>query len=91
MESNPESIRTEGKMCSKGQAGLQDVYFPDRILYPMKRVGERGEGKWERLTWDDALTEVADKFIDCAVEDGPESITYAMAQKSHQDDLQYCT
>ena len=59
MESNPKSIRTEGKMCSKGQSGLQDVYFPDRILYPMKRVGERGGGKWKRISWDDALNEMA--------------------------------
>ena len=41
------SIRTEGKLCSKGQAGVNQVYDPDRILYPLKRVGKRGEGKWK--------------------------------------------
>jgi anaerobic selenocysteine-containing dehydrogenase len=58
MESNPKSIRTEGLMCSKGQSGPNDVYFPDRILYPMKRVGARGDGKWKRISWDDALDEM---------------------------------
>jgi anaerobic selenocysteine-containing dehydrogenase len=58
MESHPNSIRTEGLMCSKGQSGPNDVYFPDRILYPMKRVGERGDGKWKRISWDEALDEM---------------------------------
>lgn len=62
LESNPNSKRTEGKMCAKGQAGLNHVYDPDRILYPMKRVGKRGEGKWKRISWDDALTELGGKL-----------------------------
>ncbi|GBE57212.1 dimethyl sulfoxide reductase DmsA precursor [bacterium BMS3Abin01] len=60
MESNPDSIRTEGKMCAKGQAGPNHVYDPDRVLYPMKRVGPRGGGQWQRLSWDAALTEIVD-------------------------------
>ena len=43
LEGHPDSIRTQGKLCAKGQAGVNQVYFPDRILYPMKRVGKRGE------------------------------------------------
>ncbi len=62
MESNPDSIRTEGKMCSKGQSGPNEVYFPDRILYPMKRVGPRGGGKWKRISWDEALTELGGRL-----------------------------
>jgi anaerobic selenocysteine-containing dehydrogenase len=76
MESNPKSIRTEGKMCSKGQAGLQDVYFPDRILYPMKRVGERGEGKWKRVSWDDALTELSGKLKKLRDDGHPEKFCF---------------
>ena len=64
--------------CQKGLRQAKHMYGKQRVLYPMKRVGERGEGKWERVSWDDALTEIADKFIDIAVENGPESITYAM-------------
>ncbi len=62
MESNPDSIRTEGKMCAKGQSGPNDVYFPDRLLYPMKRAGKRGEGKWKRITWDEAIAEISGKL-----------------------------
>jgi DMSO reductase family type II enzyme molybdopterin subunit len=64
--------------CQKGLRQHKYMYGKQRVLYPMKRTGERGEGKWERVSWDDALTEIANKFIDIAVEDGPESITYAM-------------
>jgi anaerobic selenocysteine-containing dehydrogenase len=62
MESNPKSIRTQGKMCAKGQSGVNDEYFPDRILYPMKRAGKRGEGKWKRISWDEAITELSGKM-----------------------------
>ena len=62
IEGHPNSIRTEGVMCSKGQAGVNQLYDPDRILYPMRRVGNRGEGKWKRLTWDEALTELSGRL-----------------------------
>ncbi len=55
IEGNPESIRNRGKICAKGQAGINIVYNPDRLLYPLKRVGNRGEGKWQRISWDEAL------------------------------------
>jgi len=55
IEGNPKSIRSRGRICAKGQAGISQVYNPDRLLYPLKRVGERGEGKWEPISWDEAL------------------------------------
>jgi len=64
--------------CQKGNRESKYMYGNQRVLYPMKRVGERGEGKWERISWDQAATEIADKFIDYAVEHGPDSITMAM-------------
>ena len=62
LEGHPKSIRTLGKFCAKGQAGVNQVYFPDRILYPMQRVGKRGEHKWKRISWDDALDLLASKL-----------------------------
>ncbi|MBR4878459.1 MAG: molybdopterin-dependent oxidoreductase [Clostridia bacterium] len=53
---------SNGKLCSKGAALKQALYNPERLLYPMKRVGKRGEGKFERITWDEALTTIADKM-----------------------------
>ncbi len=76
MESNPKSIRTEGKMCSKGQSAPNEVYFPDRILYPMKRAGERGEGKWKRISWDEALNEIVSKIKPLRDSGHPEKLMY---------------
>lgn len=55
LEGHPDLPRTNGKLCVRGLAGINQVYNPDRLLYPMKRVGARGEGKWERISWDQAL------------------------------------
>ena len=55
IEGNPELPRTNGKLCSRGQAGVNVLYNTDRLLYPLKRTGKRGEGKWEKISWDDAL------------------------------------
>ncbi len=62
LEGHPGSIRTLGKLCAKGQAGVNQVYFPDRILHPMQRVGKRGEHKWKRISWDEALDIIASKL-----------------------------
>ena len=64
--------------CQKGNRHSKYMYGKQRALYPMKRVGERGQGKWERISWDQAVSEIADKFIDYAVQSGPDSITFAM-------------
>ena len=55
IEGNPALPRTNGKLCAKGQAGINLVYNPDRLLFPLKRVGGRGEGKWKRISWNEAL------------------------------------
>ena len=60
--------------CQKGAAWSQQLYSPDRLLHPLKRVGERGGGRWKQVSWDEALTEIADQLIDTIREDGPESI-----------------
>jgi len=61
--------------CQKGLRHAKYMYGKQRVLYPMKRVGGRGEGKWERVSWDQALTEIADKYIDYNVEYGPRSVS----------------
>src|SRR3972149_3256579 len=60
--------------CQKGAMWSQMLYGQDRVLYPMKRVGPRGSGKWQRVSWDDALADIADKLIHAIQEVGPESI-----------------
>jgi thiosulfate reductase/polysulfide reductase chain A len=51
---NPSHPVNRGAICAKGIAGLNLVYDPDRLLYPLKRIGDRGGGKWTRITWDEA-------------------------------------
>jgi anaerobic selenocysteine-containing dehydrogenase len=62
LEGNPCHPSTRGRLCAKGNSGMWHVYDPDRILYPLKRVGKRGEGRWKRISWDEALDEVAGKI-----------------------------
>jgi len=76
MEPQMNSIRTEGTMCAKGQAGVNQMNDPDRILYPMRRVGKRGEGKWKRITWDAALEEVAARMTKLRKAGTPEKVMF---------------
>jgi DMSO reductase family type II enzyme molybdopterin subunit len=62
--------------CQKGCTFSEVMYGAERLQHPLKRVGERGEGKWVRVSWDEALTEVADGVLDAIAEVGPESIVY---------------
>ena len=60
--------------CQKGVGWVDLLDGAERVLYPMRRVGERGEGKWERISWDEAATQIADAVLDAIEEVGPESV-----------------
>jgi len=62
--------------CQKGASFSRVMYGAERLKYPLKRVGERGGGKWQRITWDEALTEIADAMVDAIEESGPETIIH---------------
>ena len=64
----------KGTICLKGVAGGRLPYHPDRLRYPLKRTGKRGEGKWERISWEQALDEIADKIKDLRKKYNPESV-----------------
>ena len=59
IEGNPLDPNTEGAACAKANGMISYTYYPERLLYPLKRVGKRGDGRWKRVTWDEALDEVA--------------------------------
>jgi anaerobic selenocysteine-containing dehydrogenase len=61
-EGNPVHPGSRGRNCAKGPATHNQIYDPERILYPLKRVGKRGEGKWKRITWEEVLSEIATKM-----------------------------
>lgn len=69
--------KTRGGTCAKGQAGIMALYDPDRIKYPLIRVGERGEGKWRRASWDEAFEYVADNLDRIIEKHGPESVLFS--------------
>ncbi|HIN78121.1 MAG TPA: formate dehydrogenase [Gemmatimonadetes bacterium] len=70
----PRGVR--GRNCAKGPATLNQITDPDRILYPLKRSGRRGEGKWEQVSWDEALDEIADRIRTAMEEDRHEEVIY---------------
>ncbi len=77
VEGNPEALNNWGygctSLCAKGNTGVQYLYSPNRLKYPMKRVGEKGEGKFKRITWDEALDTIAAKLKETKEKYGPES------------------
>jgi DMSO reductase family type II enzyme molybdopterin subunit len=60
--------------CQKGVCWSRTLNGEDRFLHPLRRAGERGSGRWERVSWDEAITELADAMLDAIEEKGPESI-----------------
>ncbi|UCE06973.1 MAG: molybdopterin-dependent oxidoreductase [bacterium] len=62
VQGNPKHINNRGRICARGIAGMNQVYDPDRILHPMKRVGKRGEDKWDKISWDEALGEIFNRL-----------------------------
>ena len=66
------------RICLRGLSSLDITYHPDRLKYPMKRIGKRGEGKFERISWDQAFDTIADKFREIAKEYGWKSIGWVL-------------
>ena len=76
VEGNRNHPHNQGRICSKGLAISQYMYHPDRVTHPLKRVGERGEGKWQRITWDEAYDTIEKKFKDIRTKHGAESVIF---------------
>jgi thiosulfate reductase/polysulfide reductase chain A len=73
IEGDPENLMNRGFICVKGRVQPQVLYHPDRLKYPMRRVGSRGSGKWEKISWEAALDEIAEKLTKNREQNGPES------------------
>jgi anaerobic selenocysteine-containing dehydrogenase len=74
LRGDPSHPVTQGFLCGKVAQYLEREYSPDRLLYPQKRVGAKGEGRFERISWDEALDTIATKLDKIAGEFGPEAI-----------------
>ena len=75
-EGNPEHPASRGRNCAKGPATINQVTDPERILYPLRRVGERGSGEWERISWDDALNEIGGRIRTAITEGRGNEVMY---------------
>ena len=74
VEGDPACPLNEGYICPKGRAIPELLYHPDRLEYPLKRVGERGEGRWQRISVEEALSITSKKLRDYSNDSGSESI-----------------
>lgn len=76
LEGNPEHPGSRGRNCAKGPATLNQVQDTERILYPMKRKGPRGGGEWERVSWDEALDDIAGRIRKALQEGRRDEVMY---------------
>jgi len=77
LEGNPNHPHSRGKLCPRGQAGLAVTYDPDRLKWPLIRAGKRGEGKFYKATWDEALDYVAERMLKIKEKYGPEAMIFS--------------
>lgn len=76
---DPTHPTTDGVLCTKVSRYLERVYHPDRLLHPLKRVGRKGEGRFERVSWESALTEIAARLKAIAAVDAQRIVPYSYA------------
>jgi thiosulfate reductase/polysulfide reductase chain A len=77
---NPESPKSRGMLCARGNAGIQQLYDSSRIKHPMIRTGERGEGKWKVVSWDEALDFTAQKLSAIKEKYGPQGTVWSSSE-----------
>jgi anaerobic selenocysteine-containing dehydrogenase len=77
IEGAPDHPTTQGVLCTKVARYLERTYSPDRLLYPMQRVGRKGEGKFTRISWDDALATITSRLQEIARDDPQAILPYS--------------
>lgn len=77
LDGNPEHPHSRGNLCPRGQSGLMNTYDPDRVLTPLIRVGKRGEGKFRKASWEEALDIVASNMLKIKEKYGAEAMVFS--------------
>jgi thiosulfate reductase/polysulfide reductase chain A len=83
VEGDRESPLNHGRLCPIGTVTLDLVYHPDRLKYPLRRVGARGSGQWDRISWDQALDEISERLLAIRREFGAEAIALGTGTGRH--------
>ncbi len=73
---DPEGYLNKGYTCFKGRVSAERLNHPNRLRYPLKRAGKRGEGKWQRISWDEALDETAKNLLRIKSEFGARAVAF---------------
>ncbi len=84
LEGNPDHLHSQGYLCARGQSGLMMTYDPDRLPFPLKRVGPRGSGRFERISWDQALDEIAERMLRIKEQYGPQAMVFSSTHNLSQ-------
>jgi anaerobic selenocysteine-containing dehydrogenase len=80
---DPDSPLNQGRLCPIGTATLDLVYHPDRLKHPLRRIGPRASGRWQRISWDEALEEISTRLLAIRREFGAESIALGTGTGRH--------
>jgi anaerobic selenocysteine-containing dehydrogenase len=86
VDGDPDSPVNKGKLCAKGLASLEYLYHPNRLKHPLRKMGRRGKGEWQRISWEEALSIVSDELIKAKDNFGAESVAFIQgAEKGFLD------
>ncbi|MGB9498825.1 MAG: molybdopterin-dependent oxidoreductase [Dissulfuribacterales bacterium] len=83
IKGDPQSPLNRGGICIKGLSGIDQLYNPDRLKYPLKRAGKRGDGKWQRISWDEALDTIVKKIVRIREQYGIEAVALGQGTGRH--------
>ncbi len=84
LEGNPYHPGSRGRNCAKEPATINQLTDPDRILYPLKRKGERGAGEWERVSWDEVLDDISARIRKAIQEERHNEVAYHVGRPGHE-------
>lgn len=74
LDGNPANPASRGTLCARGNAGMGSLYDPDRLKHPMLNVGKRGEPRWKKVSWDEALDFITERMQKIKKTYGPEAV-----------------
>ena len=83
-EGNPLHPASRGRNCAKGPASINQIRDPERILHPLRRIGRRGEGKWERVSWERVLDEIGTRIRKAFLEGRRNEVMYHVGRPGHE-------
>ncbi len=83
-EGNPLHPASRGRNCAKGPATINQIHDPERILYPLRRTGKRGEGKWARVSWAQVLDEIGGRIRKAFLENRHNEVMYHVGRPGHE-------